>query len=411
MVLNKKNIFELLLFVLLLLLIYLGKMSGLILPFVLMYLLVVEKRVGYAHLNKLFLLLLPIFISLFVGLFIYPLYDVFKDLYYFFYFIFMFTFGYLFYRHLSVNNILNIVIYLSVILSVYHVVYMLFVFGFDCLIDPRYLREHDSRFLSGFVSTPFVLALLLSSRYFYKISLITNSNTSKLCIFILLISMYLTGSRTDFVTFLLMFSILLYPFYKRNLSFFFKYLILSIIAITLIVLVMPNSGFVDVLKRSFIELSFSDFKDLSEINSQYRGFEMYRGLVTYFNQNAFGLLFGGGFGKMVDLGFSFFLAGEYRRYIPYLHNGYMFILVKTGLLGLIVYGIVIFKLIKQGFKSASSDISFQTLIILILPASTISLCLINYVIAAFFNPVSAILIFLMGVSYSYQVDNQNLQNE
>lgn len=50
-----------------------------------------------------------------------------------------------------------------------------------------------------------------------------------------------------------------------------------------------------------------------------------------------GLMFGNGFGALIDLGFKAPLGGTKMQFIPIIHNGYMNIMFKTGVLGLIFY--------------------------------------------------------------------------
>jgi O-antigen ligase len=59
---------------------------------------------------------------------------------------------------------------------------------------------------------------------------------------------------------------------------------------------------------------------------------------------------GYGFGSLVDLKFVAPLNDKGMRYIPILHNGYFYILFKTGLLGLFVYFGFLILLYLQAYK-------------------------------------------------------------
>lgn len=93
------------------------------------------------------------------------------------------------------------------------------------------------------------------------------------------------------------------------------------------------------MRNSIQEVSTSEFNSMRDINTRYRGFEAYQAMTTYWEGNLFQLMIGQGLGSMVDLGTEITLVhGEPPfRYIPILHNGYMYLLVKTGLLGLLVF--------------------------------------------------------------------------
>ena len=101
-------------------------------------------------------------------------------------------------------------------------------------------------------------------------------------------------------------------------------------------------------EHSVTEVAISDYEDMSDINLNWRGFESYRAYLTYLDGSLFEKAFGQGFGAMVDLGFDMPLGGDASisfRYIPVIHNGYMYLLVKYGLIGVLIYLYYIFKLI------------------------------------------------------------------
>ena len=97
----------------------------------------------------------------------------------------------------------------------------------------------------------------------------------------------------------------------------------------------------DLLKkwtRVLEELEVREHYTPAQINRNWRGHESARGLATYASGNPVERVFGLGFGKRVDLGLSIALAPkEMFRSVPILHNGYVYILVKTGLAGLAAY--------------------------------------------------------------------------
>jgi hypothetical protein len=89
------------------------------------------------------------------------------------------------------------------------------------------------------------------------------------------------------------------------------------------------------------EVKVHSYETFEDINLNWRGFEASRAAKTYTEFGDTEKLFGGGFGTTVDLGFAMKLLGsrglEYLEFIPILHNGYMELLVKTGLLGLSLF--------------------------------------------------------------------------
>jgi O-antigen ligase len=106
-----------------------------------------------------------------------------------------------------------------------------------------------------------------------------------------------------------------------------------------------HSDKVAVLLDSFVqktantgsEVNVHSYETYEDINLNWRGFESARAAKTYDEFGDTEKLVGGGFGTMVDLGFAMKLMVDYFEFIPVLHNGYMELLVKTGLLGLCLF--------------------------------------------------------------------------
>lgn len=101
------------------------------------------------------------------------------------------------------------------------------------------------------------------------------------------------------------------------------------------------------LAQSFKEVAAESYSDEKDINENWRGFETKLVLDDYLDQGLLKKGIGKGFGALVDLGFYINLGGEEMRHIPIFHNGYVYILIKTGILGLLCYLIFYFKLIKR----------------------------------------------------------------
>lgn len=89
------------------------------------------------------------------------------------------------------------------------------------------------------------------------------------------------------------------------------------------------------LLRSMQELAISDYQDEQSINDNYRGFESARAYKAYVDGGPVSWLGGRGMGYYVDLGIYLQLGEGRMRYIPILHNGIFYLLVKTGVLGVL----------------------------------------------------------------------------
>jgi hypothetical protein len=82
-----------------------------------------------------------------------------------------------------------------------------------------------------------------------------------------------------------------------------------------------------------LELS-SSFYNFDEFVSNWRGYESNLALLAFSkNLNIISLFFGNGFGFLVDLQTYISLKDVFYKYIPKLHNGYLEVLCKTGVVG------------------------------------------------------------------------------
>jgi O-antigen ligase len=89
--------------------------------------------------------------------------------------------------------------------------------------------------------------------------------------------------------------------------------------------------------HSIDEITISDYLTDEDISRNWRGFESYKALLAYSRGSILEQVVGKGFGALVDLGIYMQLGDETFRYVPILHNGYLYLLVKTGFVGLLSY--------------------------------------------------------------------------
>ena len=162
-------------------------------------------------------------------------------------------------------------------------------------------------------------------------------------------------------------------------------LTIGILALGLMLLILSTSvgetgTFRSKISQTLSEIAVSDYQDMADINNKWRGYETFRALLKFSKEGITGKLLGTGFGSVVDLGLSIKLGDSYMSEIPVFHNGYAYILVKTGIIGLICYGIFYFKLLKQSIKFKNSVIDEQILLSRILLGFTLTMMLSMYVV-------------------------------
>ena len=153
--------------------------------------------------------------------------------------------------------------------------------------------------------------------------------------------------------------------------------------------VQAKRSFVGKLARSLDELQSQDRMSLRDINENWRGFETQRAVDTWQQGGAFELAFGRGFGFQVDLGIFQNLSGARGaavRYIPIFHNGYVYLLVKTGIAGVLLYALVLARLYRLGRQGAGAAVADEARFAArLLQACALILALTTWVVAGAFN--------------------------
>lgn len=276
-----------------------------------------------------------------------PLLDVMKDVWYLVKVVLALGAGYvLMHRLRSFEQLCRLVVAAAVIAAMFHLfrVVMVIQSGFSLMN----LRNDAG---GGDFITTVGLGLLVGvsqvrkfigfNRWYYYLSV-------ALCT----ASLMASGSRTNIISFALIFFILK-GWGWLNLKTCLTLALLGTVAAIVFIYgsLLGNYDETSLLGkflRSTTEVAIRNYEDMSDINSNWRGFEGYRAYRTYLDGGSFVKSFGQGFGSKVDLGFYMPLAGSEYRYIPVLHNGYMYVLLKYGLIGMLVYLYFIFKLIRGG---------------------------------------------------------------
>lgn len=144
-----------------------------------------------------------------------------------------------------------------------------------------------------------------------------------------------------------------------------------------------------------------DRDDWVDFNDNYRSYE---NIMTIRQVSRENLIFGKGLGSRVDLKRTVHLGDMELRYISILHNGFMIVFLKAGLVGIFIYlySIFYFFIKKPG---ASEKIKYLNLLFL---GTGIFLVLSNWVFLGFYNLIDAKTI-LMGflIAYAEKINKTN----
>lgn len=91
------------------------------------------------------------------------------------------------------------------------------------------------------------------------------------------------------------------------------------------------------LRRSLDEMLLTDNVDPTEMILNWRGFEAYNAQLMIDQASALRKIFGYGLGATVDLGQEIVFEDGPIRFLPILHNGFYYLMIKYGLIGALVY--------------------------------------------------------------------------
>jgi O-Antigen ligase len=150
------------------------------------------------------------------------------------------------------------------------------------------------------------------------------------------------------------------------------------------------------ISKTFTEIAVSDYQNAADINMKWRGYETFRALLSFSKEGFIGKILGSGFGSVVDLGLTIQLGTSYLSEIPIFHNGYAYLLVKTGLIGLLCYIIFYFKLLKYALSFTHAENPEHLPLSRLLLGCTLSMMLSMYVVGGIAEIHDTEFLFLSG---------------
>lgn len=317
------------------------------------------------------------------------LHDIFRDIFYFANPIIFIILGSFFSINIKVDRLLKVVVQIGTLLSIVFITFSLIRFGANIFNESLSIRSDIG--VGNAISVLSVNLLLFSSKY-DELHLINNMKFRRVLIVVNFLAIFIFGSRTYFGIFFILLISFLYPLYKQNFLKYFIWFALIIIGVFVILNTFKDNVLVEKILQSTAEISPVADLDEKDIYLNYRGYETYRAINTFSEGDAINKIFGYGFGKLVDLGRYIELGGTDWREIPVLHNGFAYMLVKIGIIGILIfliYAINLFRLIVSVYQ-VSPLLSVMALGIFI------SMCFANYVISGVYNIELLLLLVLFG---------------
>lgn len=345
-------------------------------------------------------LMIPVLLGLIIGL-SNDSYLILKDLYYFTMPVFIILSGILLACHMEIGQFLKALVYAGVVTSIMVTTISVSYMGFGALFDPY--AAHYAMGIVGTPGPPVALACLLLTRKFN----IRLFGTFWFNAFVAInaLGIYMFASRSYIIIAICFLLLLVADRIKK------AWIIPVVAAVAMLYVILPadlfksnsSSSFTDKIIGSFGEITIGNYNSEQDINLRYRGYETFMALNGYAEGSESEMLFGG-LGKLVDLKI-FVRLGEDAdfRYIPVLHNGWMYLLVKTGITGVLTYLLIFFGLVVTNWRKYT-DMAGRPIIRLLAALNIgciISLLITNYIVTSFFNVEMAVLMVTLGYSFYY----------
>lgn len=158
--------------------------------------------------------------------------------------------------------------------------------------------------------------------------------------------------------------------------------------------------FTSKLTRSLAEVAVSNYETLADISLNWRGFETYKTWEQYSSGSPLQLFIGQGYGALVDLGFYMPLGGDASidfRYIPVMHNGFGYVLLKYGVAGILLYLTFFAKLIRISARHQQLPSPQTAFCARFLLGLTLSLAFVMFVGGGMAELVNSEWVILVGV--------------
>ena len=283
----------------------------------------------------------------------------------------------------SIKNPFQFIVYAGVSIAIYHLILVCYGVIFEGARNVREIRFYGGYFNDFEV---YVLVILVFSN---KFNLELSRRKRILFLTILGISSFFYLARTNFLQFIILVMAIkgVFVLTKKSLTIITVVVVLIISGYTAIYYYNPvRNGkgldeFLYKIKMSPGEAFSTKINrdDWKKFNDNYRSYENVRTVEQLLHNST--LVFGEGIGSQVDLKQKVYLGDMELRHISILHNGFMTVLLKTGLVGLFIYLYSIFFFFRRNVYTNSDLVNIHYLFI----GTGVFLILSNWVFMGFYN--------------------------
>lgn len=274
-------------------------------------------------------------LSLFIGLFFkYNLFYTIRDITYLLKPVFGLLLGYQLFSS-KIKNPFRFLVYSGVAMASYHLILLIYAFFIEGARGVSETRE-----IAGYFNDLeiYILIILIFHKQF---KLEFSKKTTTIFLIILAFSSFFYLARTNFIQFIILYFAMKgwLVLNKKSLSIILSLITVSILGYIAIYNYNPKRGG-DTLDEFLYKLKVLPEEALStkinrndwkDFNDHYRSYEIVRTIEQLSHNKTY--FFGEGIGSQVDLKQKVYLGDMDLRHISILHNGYMTVFLKSGILG------------------------------------------------------------------------------
>lgn len=315
------------------------------------------------------------------------------------------------------KDLFKLLIYIGFGIAVIHLFIML-----NAVLQYGARTVHDLRFYGGYFSDFEVYALVILM--FHKSFEISFSKRwYYLMVIVIGFSSFMYLARTHFIQFFILFMGLkgFLILNRRAIKAIGIAVLTTLIAYSAVLYVNPKrngkgmEAFLYKIKNAPTEpfKSRINSDDYIDFNDNYRSVEIILTRKQVASGGTSAILFGKGLGSQVDLKQKVYLGDIFQRYISVLHNSFMTVYLKSGLLGVSILGFSMWLLYRQ----PRSDIPIIRKVNYLLAGTAIFLIVSNWVLMGYYFTMDSKSI-LVGLLIAYKVihirnvnRNEQLQQE
>lgn len=291
-----------------------------------------------------------------------------------------------------------------------------FVYAGNALIHWQAIRDADIQTIRGTLGNGYMLPTicipLLLTAHHHGVRLFGRAtNTALLILFAM--ALCLSFSREMVVMVLVGIGVALGLFTRKRLVWGVVFFCLAMSAVYYLrAQDLQRGSFFWKIANIPDELVSSEFSSMADVNDKWRAYETFRAVDTFITATPFEKLTGLGLGALLDLRLYMKLGDEKFRFIPITHNGYAYVILKCGLIGLVLYLCFLVTILRRGLRSLEKSAAALKFLGSLLILSSVNLAIVTLVTTGWFQwQGCAPVILLLGLVEGYRTSVSQVEDK